>query len=98
VVLGGEVQLRACLRSTAKVKQTLVVDFVVHHQKANASTTPRVFKWKGAELAPCARLALEKRHSLRPISTRKYYRGAHQVDLLVNGVVLAKKAFTLEVP
>jgi len=38
---------------------------------------------------------IKKYYSFKPISTRKYYPGIHQISIIVNGVVLAIKEFTL---
>jgi len=48
-------------------------------------------------LAPGERLTLEKRHAVRPITTRRYFSGIHRVELQVNGAVVAESAFDLRV-
>lgn len=95
VAVGGEVMLEAELRSTAKTTQRLAVDYVVHHVRANGGRSPKVFKGWTLELAPGETHTLSKRHSLRPVTTRRLYPGEHRVDLQVNGRVLAAGAFTL---
>ena len=75
-----------------------MVDYVVHHVKANGSTSPKVFKGWKLELGPRETRRLEKTHSLRPITTRVYYPGVHRVELQVNGKVVAEAAFTLSRP
>ena len=68
----------------------------MHHVKANGGTSPKVFKGWLIELAAGERRVLRKRHSLKPITTRVYYPGAHQVDVLVNGQVVADASFLLK--
>lgn len=93
--VGESVDLRATLHSRSEQIQTLVVDYAVHHQRANGSTSPKVFKgWKLA-LGAGEKRVLDKRHSLRAVTTRKLYPGVHRVDLLVNGQVLASDRFEL---
>lgn len=98
VVLGGALQLEAVLRSTSKKKQRLLVDFAIHHQKANGTTAPKVFKWTERELAPGETVTLTKSHAMRPVTTRRYYPGAHAAELLVNGRSLGRVSFDLRVP
>jgi len=95
VRVGDHLGLRATLRSTSAHAQTLVVDYAVHHQRANGGTSAKVFKgWKLA-LPAGAEVALDKRHSLREVTTRRLYPGLHRVDLQVNGAVVATAAFEL---
>ena len=67
----------------------------MHHVKANGDTSAKVFKGWTLELAGGETRRLEKKHSLRPITTRRYYPGRHRVQLQVNGSVVAEAAFTL---
>lgn len=93
--VGSEVHLQATLHSTSRQPQDLVVDYAVHHQRANGSTSPKVFKGWKLTLAPGERRTLDKRHSLRPVTTRRLYPGTHRVALCVNGQVVAEAAFEL---
>lgn len=94
--VGGEIGLRVQLRSSARQPQSLVVDYAVHHVRANGSASPKVFKGWKLTLAPGEARALEKRHSLKPVTTRTLYPGTHLIDLRVNGVALADAAFELK--
>ncbi|MDR7095407.1 DNA alkylation repair protein [Hydrogenophaga laconesensis] len=94
--VGGEVGLQAVLRSRSRVPQLLVVDYAVHHVRANGSTSPKVFKGWKLTLAPGEARTLDKRHSLKPVTTRTLYPGTHLIDLRVNGVVVAEAAFDLK--
>ncbi len=87
--IGGEWRLRLTLRSTAARPQRLAVDYVVHHVKANGSRSPKVFKGWVLALGAGETVTLEKRHSLRPVTTRRLHPGVHRIDIQVNGRVLA---------
>jgi 3-methyladenine DNA glycosylase AlkC len=93
--IGESVTFKARLRSESDTHQKFVVDYAVHHVKANGKTTPKVFKFKSLELAPGETMELVKKHTIRPISTRRYYPGEHAVEILVNGRSLGLRAFTL---
>lgn len=94
-LVGSAIGLQVTLRSTSPQPQALVVDYVVHHVRANGGTSPKVFKGWKLTLEPGGQRALAKRHSLRPVSTRTLYPGTHRVDLSVNGQVLAHATFEL---
>jgi len=95
IELGGALELSVELTSRGRSPQPLVVDYVVHHVKANGGTSPKVFKGWTRTLAPRATLALRKQHAVRPISTRRYFSGLHRIDLQVNGAVVATASFEL---
>ena len=93
--IGESVTLQVTLRSRATVPQALVVDYAVHHVKADGGRTPKVFKGWSLTLAPGERRALERRHSMRPVTTRVYRPGEHRVELRVNGHTVAHADFAL---
>lgn len=93
--LGGALDIRFELRSCSAQEQSMVVDFVVHHRKANGTLAPKVFKLKSIVLQPKSTITLTKRHPIRPISTRKYHAGMHRVEIVVNGTVHASAEFKL---
>lgn len=95
ISLGDSLQIKAQLISNDERPQKLVVDYAVHHQKADGSTTAKVFKLKNLTLAPGENLAIEKRHTIKAITTRRYYPGLHSVELLVNGRSYGKVDFLL---
>jgi 3-methyladenine DNA glycosylase AlkC len=95
IALGNTVVLTATLQSTSAKRQRLAVDYAVHHVKASGETAPKVFKGWVLELAPHETRVLEKRHAVRPITTRRYHAGRHALDLRVNGQVLAECHFDL---
>jgi 3-methyladenine DNA glycosylase AlkC len=96
IKLGDTVNLSLRALSTASMEQHLVVDFVVHHQKANGRTAPKVFKWREFTLAKGGSISLKKSHSVRPITTRRYHPGRHRVEVVINGQKQAEDAFELK--
>ena len=94
--VGGSVDLSVTLTSTARRPQDLVVDYAVHHVRANGGTSPKVFKGWKLTLAPGETRPLTKRHSLRPVTTRTLYPGTHRVEVLVNGAAVAAALFELQ--
>lgn len=94
--VGGHIGLEVQLHSPSRQPQSLVIDYIVHHVRANGGTSPKVFKGWKLDLPGQAPHTLSKRHSLRPVTTRTLYPGPHRVDLQINGVVCAGAVFDLE--
>jgi 3-methyladenine DNA glycosylase AlkC len=93
--LGESVTLDLVLSTTAKRSQALVIDYAIHHVKANGASAPKVFKGWTLQLGAGETRSLRKTHAIRPITTRRYFAGAHKVELLVNGRVQAQASFDL---
>jgi len=98
VELGGALTFSAKLRSTSAKAQPLVIDYLVHFQKANGKLSGKVFKWKEAVLQSSELLTLQRSHAIRPITTRRYYAGRHALSLRINGKDFGYAEFDLMVP
>ncbi len=95
VNMGGHLEFSATVTSQARSVQPLIVDYVIHHRKANGGTTPKTFKWKVMELGPGKSATLSKRHAIKPITTRVYYAGQHAVEVQINGQTYGEAKFEL---
>jgi len=95
--LGGELKLKIQLTSAEKEPVPLMIDFVLYHMKANGQLRPKVFKLAKKMISPGELLVIEKNHPMRPITTRKYYTGRHEVELQINGKIIASDNFHLQV-
>lgn len=85
LAIGDTTALSCVISNNSKRSQSLMIDFQVHFVKANGCTRAKVFKLAQTELAAGESLAVTKKISLAPLTTRKLYGGRHQVDLLING-------------
>ncbi|HJX77784.1 DNA alkylation repair protein [Glutamicibacter sp.] len=91
----SSVEFAASIKNTGTEPARLAIDYIVNHQKANGSTTPKVFKLSTRTLAPGEQLDIARTHSFRPITTRRYYPGAHSIALQINGVPTEAAGFEL---
>jgi 3-methyladenine DNA glycosylase AlkC len=96
--IGGALTLAVTLHSRARSAQRLVVDYAWFRRLADGSLAPKVFKGWTIELAAGEHRTLTKRHSLKPVTTRRDHPGEHAIELRVNGRAVARKAFTLRSP
>ncbi|MDR7088413.1 hypothetical protein [Cellvibrio fibrivorans] len=85
----------SCTITGGKKAQNLVIDYVVYFMKANGKLAPKVFKLKNIMLAANESIAITKNHSFKPITTRRYYAGTHQLAIQVNGKEVARSDFYL---
>ena len=96
--LGESVRLSLRLQSNSRDHQRLVVDYAVHHVKADGSTSAKVFKGWKLDLPPNSEVLLERNHAVRLITTRRYHAGRHPVVIQINGQEVARDHFLLSMP
>jgi 3-methyladenine DNA glycosylase AlkC len=96
--VGDSVALSLSLRSTARAAQALLIDYAVHHVKADGRTSAKVFKGWKLTLAAGESRTLVKRHSFKAVTTRRYHAGRHAIEVSVNGQALARASVQLSLP
>lgn len=95
VEFGNSLDFHFEIQSQAAQPQNLMIDYVIHFMKANGKQAPKVFKLSKKQIEPGETVTVTKTHPLKPISTRKYYAGAHRLSLQINGQVWAEAPFEL---
>jgi 3-methyladenine DNA glycosylase AlkC len=92
---GGDVHFSAVLRNTGTEHARLSIDYIIEYLKANGTLSAKVFKLAQRDLAPGAEVVIDRKHSFRPLTTRRYYPGGHTLALQVNGIRTHPAAFEL---
>lgn len=98
ITLGGEVIFSFEITSTGEEEQPLMIDYQVNFLKANGTQAPKVFKLSQKTLQPGQSLSIRRKHTFKPITTRKYYPGVQSFQPQVNGVLFGKVNLTLRIP
>jgi len=96
LAIGEALPIRVVLQSQAAGPQELVLDYRVHHLKANGERAPKTFKGKRFALAAGEPWHWAKQHSFKPVTTRTLYPGPHQIDICINGQTVASAVFELQ--
>jgi 3-methyladenine DNA glycosylase AlkC len=96
--LGEPLDFSFDLVSEKSSDQKLVVDYLIHYRKSSGQLSPKVFKLKEVILPPKRTITLGKKQMLKDFTTRKHFAGEHLLELQVNGKILHKTHFHLEIP
>jgi len=92
----GKLMVTVALHSTARQAQTLAIDYAVHHARAGGDGhNVKVFKGWQLSLPAGAQVQLSRAHSMRPVTTRRYWPGSHLLSLRINGQTVQEAAFEL---
>ncbi|MDQ6978159.1 MAG: DNA alkylation repair protein [Ghiorsea sp.] len=89
----GKVTFSVTLNSNEPLGK-LRLEFAIDFMKANGKTARKVFKISESNIKETSKI-IEKSFSFKPISTRKYYAGEHQLSLIINGQECARQSFLL---
>jgi 3-methyladenine DNA glycosylase AlkC len=81
--------------ANANVSQTWMIDYVIHHQKANGSMSPKVFKGKQVNTQKGRVVEFSKKHSFKNVTTRTYHIGEHAIEIVINGQSICRQRFEL---
>lgn len=95
VVFGDKLGFSIDVTNGDTTPQRLMIDYAIHHVKANGTLAPKVFKWKQLDLPAGARQTITRDHAIRAITTRVYYPGTHRIEVLINGAISASADFDL---
>jgi len=98
VDFGNSLAFTLAITNQGAASQQVMIDYAIHHRKANGGLAPKIFKWKSLTLNPRETVEMPRQHAIRAITTRQYYPGGHRLEILVNGAVLASGAFQLVMP
>ena len=85
VNMGDAMTFSFFIQNNNAADKTLRLEYGLYYKKANGTLARKVFKiseriYKGAE-----RVVIERKQSFRPITTRVFHSGEHQLSLIING-------------
>lgn len=75
----------------------LRLEYALYFRRKQRQPYRKVFKIAEGDYQT-AHKEFEKHHSFKSLTTRKYYPGVHQIDLMVNGRVVKSGSFRLKAP
>lgn len=95
VRMGDTLTFSFALQNEAPEPQNLVIDYIIHFVRSKGEQRPKVFKLTTLTLPPGEQMQVQKRHSFKPVTTRRYYAGRHRLEIQLNGVIAGGVEFEL---
>lgn len=95
VLFGADLKFSFNLTNTGKSEELVRLEYGMYYMKANGSLSKKVFKISEKPVEGGSEQIIKRKQSFKPISTRKYYPGRHEVSVIINGEEKVKKAFDL---
>lgn len=91
IQLGEYLHFSLAVHNNSAKRALLRLEYAVYYQKANASLSKKVYKISEKEYAANTVTSIKRKQHFKPISTRRYHAGLHQIEIIVNGVVCSPK-------
>ena len=76
--------------------QVIRLEYAVYYKRQNGQFSKKVFKISEKLYKPNETAIIQRRQSFKPITTRRFYIGQHQLSIIVNGEEKGLKTFQLE--
>ncbi|MEJ2863622.1 DNA alkylation repair protein [Actinomycetospora flava] len=92
----GDLTFTAAVTNHGETDATVAIDYSIGFRRANGSVSAKTFNLGSRRIAAGGSAVVTKTHSFRPITTRTYYPGAHDVTVQANGVLSPSETFVLE--
>lgn len=95
LAVGEELQFEFELVSQAAELGLIRVEYAIDFVRQRGAASRKVFKISEGNSSQNSK-SYSRRHSFKPITTRKYYPGLHQLTLIVNGQEMIRGQFELQ--
>jgi len=95
VVMGSHADFAFAIKNNSENTKKIRLEYGLYFIKKNGQLSKKVFKISERLLAANELHQVQRKQSFKPISTRIYYPGIHQVSIILNGKEFIAKYFKL---
>lgn len=93
--IGDSLGFSFTIKSKSEKVEPLIIDYVVHYQKAKGRLSEKVFKCREVKIKAGETLKISTNHPFKNVSTRTIYPGLHKIEFQVNGKRFGGTRFTV---
>ncbi|WP_432709182.1 DNA alkylation repair protein [Pedobacter sp.] len=86
MMMGDALAFSFSIQNGHSAPKLIRLEYGVYYQKANGTLARKVFKISERIFKAGERVAIDRKQSFRPITTKVFYPGEHQLSLIINGV------------
>lgn len=92
---GAHLEFAFDISNSHKQEQVVRLEYAVYYRKQNGELSRKVFKISEKIYRPGEKISVVRRQSFKPITTKKFYPGEHQLGIVINGAEKARGSFVL---
>lgn len=93
VNIGEVLQFRFSIHNMDEGPRAIRLEYAIYYRKANGQLNKKVFKICERVYRPGQRERITRNQSFRLITTRKFYEGGHELEIMINGAAMVKGTF-----
>ena len=97
ITLGNYLEFSFQLKNSANKSMKIRLEYGIYYQKANGSLSRKVFMISEKMVAAQSTTLVERKQHFKPITTRAYHAGRHEVSVIINGIEMEKRPFELQI-
>lgn len=94
VDLGSQMEFSFVIQTKKKSIGKLRIEYGIDFMKSNGRTSRKIFQISESTISATEK-HISRKHSFKPISTRRHYPGKHGFSILLNGTEVANRSFLL---
>lgn len=95
VKIGDSLEFEFAVSNNDTNKQNVRLEYGIYYNKANGQLSKKVFKVSERLYQPGEKAGIMRKQSFKPITTRKFYPGKHQLSIIINGQEKEVKTFDI---
>jgi len=96
ISVGESLEFKISISHKETKPKKLRLEYKILFRLASGKSGSKIFQLGEKILEPKNKLELSKKHSFKPITTRTYYSGLHELVFVINGNEVIKKSFNLK--
>lgn len=85
ICMGESLEFFLSLSNENDKPHTVRLEYAIYYRKQNGQLSKKVFKISEREYKPGESATIRRKHYFVPITTRKFYAGAHRLSVIING-------------
>ncbi len=93
IKIGNNLEFSFQLVNNSLKPTNIRIEYAIYFKISNNKHNKKVFKISERKINSNEKLFFNKKHSFKPLSTRRYYEGQHFIALIVNGKEFDKQKF-----
>jgi 3-methyladenine DNA glycosylase AlkC len=96
VKVGEDLHFDFTLKSLEKKACNFRIEYAIDYVSSTGKTSTKIFKVAEKTVAPHAEIQFNRKQSFRDLTTRKHYKGLHQLYIIANGKKLIATEFSVQ--
>lgn len=85
VNIGDNLEFSFSIQNTDKEPLKVRIEYGIYYLLNNGQHSKKVFKISERQLNPVEKIEINRKHSFKIITTKKFYAGQHKLSLIING-------------